>query len=401
MRLRCSVTFSDSREPKERVFALVRGVHKSADDPSLEVCCIHSGVDSLHVGIGEVIEEFDFYVYRDIFDRSEFAGESMKAIVHTKYGPPDVLQLQEVEKPTPGDKEVLIKVFAAAVATEDIMFRNPPFPMRVMFGLARPKNPIPGFELAGEIEAVGKGVKRFEKGDQVFGINPVDGGAYAEYKCLPEDKVLAIKPANMTYGESIATIGAIMALPALRDDGNIKSGQRILINGASGSVGTAAVQAAKYYGAEVTGVCSTTNLEFVKSLGADKVIDYTKEDFRKSGQTYDLVLNTVRKASFSQSKKALNRDGIYLTIVPSFADMLQSFWTSIAGGKKVVTSSNAFRSDIDKNRDLSLMKDLMEAGKLKPVIDRTYPLEQIVEAHRYVEQGHKRGNVVITLEHSS
>lgn len=321
----------------------------------------------------------------------------MKAIIHTKYGSPEVLQLKTVEKPTPKDNEVLIRIYAAAVATEDMMFRNPPMAMRLMLGLNRPKNPIPGLELAGEIEAIGKDVKQFKTGDKVFGINVMDGGAYAEYKCLAEDKVITLKPTNMSYEESLATIGAIMALPALRDDGFIRSGEKILINGASGSVGTAAIQIAKYYGAEVTGVCSTRNVELVKSLGADYVIDYTKEDFTQSKNSYDLILNTVSSASFTKAKNALKKDGRYVTIVPGFSDMLQAIWTRFTKGKKVITSSNAFRSDRDKTKDLNIIKNLMEEDKLKPVIDKTYKMEEIVEAHKYVEQGHKRGNVILTI----
>jgi NADPH:quinone reductase-like Zn-dependent oxidoreductase len=331
----------------------------------------------------------------------------VKAIVYEKYGPPEVLQLKEVKKPIPKDNEVLIKVLAVAVTIEDTMIRgsklglSSSLPMRMMFGLTRPKNPIPGFELAGEIEAVGKDVKRFKRGDQVFGINLKDAGAYAEYKCLPEDRVLAMKPSNMTHEEAIAAIGAIVALHPLRDKADIQSGQEVLINGASGSVGTAAIQVAKYYGAEVTGVCSTTNLELVKSLGADKVIDYTKVDFAKTGQTYDIVFNTVGKTSFSRCKDSLKQEGVYLTTVPSLTDSFQRLWISRVGSRKIFTATNAFRPASDINKDLSFIKDLMEADRIKPVIDRTYPLEEIVEAHRYVERGHKKGNVVITVEHDS
>ncbi len=256
--------------------------------------------------------------------------------------------------------------------------------------------------LAGEIESVGKDVKRFKEGDQVFGINLKDAGAYAEYKCLiPEEKVLVIKPANMTHEEAIAAIGAITALPFLRDKGNIQGGQKILIYGASGSVGTATVQVAKYYGAEVTGVCSTTNLELVKSLGADKVIDYTKEDFTKTGQTYDVIFDTVGKISFLRCKGSLKKKGIYLTTVPGMVDLLQVLWTSMVGNKKAKFATAGLRPASEITKDLIFTKELMEAGKLKPVIDSRYPLEQIVEAHRYVETGHKKGNVVITVEHNN
>jgi NADPH:quinone reductase-like Zn-dependent oxidoreductase len=269
---------------------------------------------------------------------------------------------------------------------------------RTITGLIRPKNPILGGVLAGEIESVGKDVKLFKEGDQVFGINLKDAGAYAEYRCLiPKEKVLAIKPANMTYEEAIAAIGAITALPFLRDKGNIQSGQKVLIYGASGSVGTASVQVAKYYGAEVTAVCSTTNIELVKSLGADEVIDYTKEDFTKSGETYDIIFDAVGKSSFSHCKGSLKKKGIYLTTVPGLATFLQVLWTSKIGSKKAKIAFAGLRPASEMTKELIFIRELMEAGEIKPVIDRSYPLEQIVEAHKYVEKGHKKGNVVITV----
>jgi NADPH:quinone reductase-like Zn-dependent oxidoreductase len=325
----------------------------------------------------------------------------MKAMVCTAYGSPDVLQLQEVEKPTPKDNEVLIRIYATTVSAGDVRIRSftyaPWFwlPGRIMFGLGKPRKTVPGDELAGEIESVGKDVTSFRKGDQVFGITWEFGfgGANAEYKCLPEDGMVAIKPAKVTYEEAAAVpFGGLTALHFLRE-GNIQSGQEVLINGASGSVGTFAVQLAKYFGAEVTGVCSTTNIEMVESLGADKVIDYTKEDFTKSGQTYDIIFDTVIKTSFSRCKSSLKQRGVYLTVD---WPLLQALWTSMIGSKKVVFGVAAKRTE-----DLTLLIELVEAGKLKSVIDRRYPLEQTAEAHRYVEKGHKKGNVVVTVEHNN
>ena len=323
----------------------------------------------------------------------------MKAIVCTKYGPPEVLQLQEVEKPIPNDNEVLVKILASTVTAGDIRMRSSTWapwywlPARFLFGIRRPRRTIPGNELAGEVEAVGKDITQFKVGDPVFGIiwNVGFGGANAEYICLPDNEV-AIKPANMTYEEAAAApIGGLTALVLLRK-GNIQPGQKVIVVGASGSVGTFAVQLAKYFGAEVTGICSTRNIELVKSLGADKVIDYTKEDFTKSDQIYDIIFDAVMKTSFSRCKNSLKQKGYFITVD---WPLLQVLWTSIVGTKKVVIG---IASRIE---DLIYLREIIEAGKVLSVIDRSYPLAETLEAHRYAETGHKKGNVVITVEHNN
>jgi NADPH:quinone reductase-like Zn-dependent oxidoreductase len=306
----------------------------------------------------------------------------MKAIVCTRYGPPEVLQLQDVATPAPKENEVRIKVRATTVHVGDVRIRAFNVPpagwlfARVVLGLRKPRAAILGMELAGEIDTVGKDVKLFEQGDQVFASTFSSGfGAYAEYKCLPEDGLLAMKPANMTYEEAAAGLatGGITALTVL-GKAHIQSGQEVLIYGASGSVGTYAVQLASYFGAEVTGVCSTTNLEMVSSLGAGQVVDYTQEDFTESGQAYDVIFDAVDKLPSSRGKKALKKPGIYLNVARD---------SGSGGGLKT--------------KDLVFLRDLAEAGKLRAAIDRCYPLEQIVEAHRYVETGHKKGHVVIKV----
>jgi NADPH:quinone reductase-like Zn-dependent oxidoreductase len=306
----------------------------------------------------------------------------MKAIVATKYGGPDVLQLKEVEKPAPKEDEILIKVRATTVTAGDHRMRSfdvPPLfwlPARIALGFTKPKQPIYGMELAGEVEAVGKEVTRFKVGDQVFASTLEHNfGAYAEYKCLPEQGMVAIKPANITYEEAAAfPIGATTALRLLRK-GNVQRGQKVLIYGASGSVGTYAVQLAKYFGAEVTGVCSTANLDMVRSLGADHVIDYTREDFPSREERYELIFDTVGKFPKSQYSKVLAPSGTYVSIA------------------RLTTKEN--------KESLLAIKELAEAGKVHAFIDRCYPLEDMVEAHRYVDAGRKRGNVVVTLEQKS
>jgi NADPH:quinone reductase-like Zn-dependent oxidoreductase len=302
-------------------------------------------------------------------------GMFMKAVVCGKHGPPDVLELREVEKPAPKDNQVLIKVYATTVTAGDVILRGLRFPLSVVFGLAfgGGRNKVLGHELAGEIEATGKAVRRFKDGDQVFASAGSRGGAYAEYICLPEDGMLATKPANLTFEEAAAVpIGGNTALHILRS-GDIQSGQRVLIYGASGSVGTYAVQLAKYFGTEVTAVCSTANLELAKSLGAKQVVDYTQEDFTQSGETYDLIFDAVGKLPASRGKRSLGQGGVYLSVKSSTSE---------------------------KAENLIFLKELIEADEIRPVIDRRYPLEQIVEAHKYVEKGHKKGNVVITVTQS-
>ena len=323
----------------------------------------------------------------------------MKAIVYKQYGPPEVLHLAEVAKPIPQDDEVLIRVHATTVSAPDFRCRSFTvprsfwIPARLVLGILKPKRPILGAELSGEIEETGRDVTRFKKGDQIFAATLTRFGAYAEYTCLPETGVIAPKPANMTYEEAAAVpIGARAALHFLKK-ASIRSGQKVLVYGASGSVGTFAVQLAKYYGAEVTGVCSGSNLELVKSLGADTAIDYTKENFAAEGEIYDVIFVAVDKGSFTDCMKALKPEGIYLNATTPVRT-LRMRWTAMTSGKTIVTGEHPSETA----DDLVFLKGLIEEGALRSVIDRRYPLEQIVEAHRYVDQGHKKGNVVITID---
>ena len=324
----------------------------------------------------------------------------MKAVVYERYGPPEVLQLQEVDKPTAKDNEVLIKTHATTVTSGDWRVRslNVPagfgFMTRLVFGVSRPKQPILGTELAGVIESVGNDVKKFKVGDQVFAFSDTAMGCHAEYKCMPEDGAVALKPPNLTFEEAAAlSFGGTTALDFFRR-GRLQNGERVLVNGASGAVGTAAVQLAKHFGADVTGVCSTANLELVRSLGASHVVDYTQEDFTQNGETYDVIVDTAGSAPFSRSKASLKEGGRLLMVLGGLPDMLQIPWVSMTSSKKVIAGPAAGRA-----QDLRFLAGLAEAGEFKPVIDRRYPFEQIAEAHRYVDTGRKKGNVVITLEH--
>lgn len=330
----------------------------------------------------------------------------MKAIVWTKYGPPESLQLREVAKPVPRNNEVLIRTHATTVTAGDAELRRfkVPFlvwlPARIFLGLTRPTRiKILGQELAGEIEAIGKDVTRFRKGDQVFAWTGIRLGAYAEYTCLPEKGVLAIKPSNMTYEEAaVLPVGGLEAAHFM-SKGNIQSRQKVLINGAGGSIGTFAIQIARYFGADVTGVDSTEKLDFMRSLGADHVIDYTREDFTKSGETYDVIFDVIGKSSFTRSIRALTKNGLYLLGNPRLFQRIRGRWISRRSSKKVIVW--AARVASETTEDINFLKGLLEAGKIRSIIDRSYPLEQTAEAHKYAETGHKKGNVVITVGHNS
>lgn len=330
----------------------------------------------------------------------------MKAIVYSEYGAPDVLRLKDVETPEPKDNEIRVRVRATSITVGDLWARNfkvisprkfsMPFPLwlpsRMFFGISKPRISILGSEFAGNVESVGKDVKRFKPGDAVFGYLGQSMGANAEYLCLPENGMVAHKPVNMTYEEAASVpYGALTALSLLRKV-NVQAGQKVLVIGASGKIGSAAVQLAKYFGAEVTGVCSTPGMDFVKSLGADRVVDYTKEDFTQNGETYDLIFDVMRKSSFAESRDSLKPNGIYLLASFKMKQVFQMLWMSMRGGRKVVCALSS-----ENVGDLVFVKELVEAGKIKTVIDRCYPLEQTAEAHRYAETGGRRGNVVITV----
>ncbi len=321
----------------------------------------------------------------------------MKAVVFSRYGPPEVLHIQEAAKPTPKDHEILIRVRAATVTAGDCEIRRFQVPLlfwipiRIYMGVLRPRIRILGQEAAGEVESVGGSVTSFKPGDRVFAITDARFGAHAEYVCLPDTAAAAMKPVNMTYEEAACVpVGGLNALYFLRK-ARIRSGGKVLVHGASGSIGTFAVQLAKYFGAHVTGVCGPSNQNLVKSLGADRVIDYTREDFTRNGETYDVIFDTLGKTSFSRSIRSLKKNGFYLLAAPDLGHTVRGVWTTLMGRRRVILSWARYGTE-----DLIFLKELIEAGKLTSVIDRRYPLERIVEAHRYVEKGHKKGNVAIS-----
>ncbi|WP_437838622.1 NAD(P)-dependent alcohol dehydrogenase [Sorangium sp. So ce1153] len=326
----------------------------------------------------------------------------MKAVVYTAYGPPEVLQLAEVDKPAPGSHDVLVRIRATTVTAEDPKlraFKHPPLlwlPIGMLFGFRRPRRTILGTEFAGEVEAVGKDVTRYREGDPVFGYTGTSFGAHAEYKCIPERAIMAAMPSKLSY-EQAASIpnGALTALVYLRNMARLRPHENVLVYGASGAVGTAAVQLAKALGARVTGVCSGRNLALVESLGADEVIDYTRQDFTRNGQAYDIVFDTIGKTSMAEVEGSLRPRGRYLVTVFGIREILRMLWTSLVGGKRILGGASNFHWT---PADLAYLRDLIEAGKLTAVIDRSYPLADAAQAHRYVEAGHKRGNVVLTVD---
>ncbi len=319
----------------------------------------------------------------------------MRAIKVKAYGPVEMLQVVEVPTPKPAAGEILIKIHAAVVGPADIAFRKAePFIVRFFAGMFKPKN-IPGTELAGEVVAIGNDVKKFRVGDKVMGASANDSSAHAEYICLPENGTISIMPENSSFAEAVSICdGPMTALVFLRDKAKITSGQKILINGASGSVGSAAIQLAKYYGAFVTAVCSSKNFEVVNTLGADEFVDYTQTDFTKQNKTYDIVFDVVGNSSFKNCRNILTETGVYLMTVPQIGVMLQTIRTRKSSGKKAIFAATGLQQNPE---NLVFLKQLVERGKLKPVIDRSYKLERIREAHRYVEAGHKTGSVVIEM----
>jgi NADPH:quinone reductase-like Zn-dependent oxidoreductase len=342
----------------------------------------------------------DYSLYRD---NQKNTGVFMKAIVYTKYGPPDVLQIKEVQKPVPKENEVLVKVHATTVTATDCIFRRgEPFISRLFTGVTKPKNQILGSEFAGEIEALGQNVIQFKIGDRVIGTTP-GYGSYAEYIKLPEEGATLTKiTSDKSYEEAIACCdGFLTALPFLRDRGKIIKGFDVLVIGASGSVGSAAVQLAKYFGAKVTGVCSSSSTNLVKSIGAEEVVDYTKEDFTKKEETYDIIFDLVGKTTFSQCKNSLKRNGKFLEAGITLGVFPSVMWTSLFSNKKAMIMATGLRPPAERTKDLNFIGELLETGNIKPIIDRKYPFEQITDAHSYVDKGHKKGNVIITIDKRS
>ena len=328
----------------------------------------------------------------------------MKAVLHTHYGSPDLLELREVDKPIPKANEVLIAIHATTVSTGDCNVRNFTFVTKsmrpiakLMFGIGKPwKARILGTELAGVVEGTGQDVARFKTGDRVVAFTGMAGGGHAQHACLPETGAVVIKPDSLSWEEAVAIpFGANTALYFLRDLGKIRAGQQLLIIGASGAIGSAGVQLAKHFGATVTGVCSGANVELVKSLGADMVIDYTRDDFTKNGESYDLIFDVVGATTFDRCQHSLKPNGVFLQNIMELTDVVRALWTSIASRKKIKGGVA-----INNLKRMSFVAELVAAGKLRPVIDRSYPLERIAEAFKHVEQGHKKGNVVITVAHS-
>lgn len=327
----------------------------------------------------------------------------MKAVIYNKYGSADVLELTEIPRPVPQYNEVLVKIFATTVTPVDTAFRagNPKF-ARLYTGLLKPKKSILGTELSGVIEAVGDGVTRFACGDRVFAAAPDGFGAHAQFITLSEDAAMSIIPEALGYEETAAICnGGLTALPFLRDNAKLQPGQEILIIGAAGSIGTVAVQLAASFGAEVTGVCSTANTEMVRGLGAKHVIDYTIEEFQNSSQSYDVIFDAVGKSSFSKARGNLAPGGIYLTTVPELGLLLAPLMRPFNGGKSAKMAATGLRKDADKIKDMDILKHMIAKGELTTVIDRNYPLEQIATAHEYVEKGHKRGNLIVTVNHAA
>ncbi len=317
----------------------------------------------------------------------------MKAAVYTQYGPPEVLQIKQVEKPSPKKNEILIRIKATAVNSGDWRLRKAdPFAVRFIFGLFRPKINILGSVFSGEVESVGEDVNAFKVGDFLFGHTNMSFGSYAEYICMPDNASMALKPANISHTEAaVIPFGGVTALHFIKK-AMIKPGQKVLVVGASGAVGSAAIQIAKYFGADVTGVCGTSNIALVKSIGADKVIDYTKEDFTKNGETYDVIFDAVKAIAVPRSIKSLNKNGIMILSAAGISEMFQGLWISMTSKKKVLTGVINHKAE-----DIVFLKELIEKDKFKSVIDRTYPLAKIAEAHAYVEMGHKKGNVAIEV----